>query len=498
VSHPWLAPWSFLSPRRWSSSGGKRDRAAAALRRAAATIEPLEVRQLLAAQLTVTDSFAIFNDRLITLPTTIVGRTSAPQTFTLSNSGDAPLNISNFTSTNQADFNTTIQDNQGTQINGNTFAIAPGEVARVFVRFDPDVGGARTTNLTFTSDDPAEAAVVLTATGVSIAIPIEPSDLSAVGVSPNQIDLTWTDNSVNEDGFNVYRSDSSTGPFRLKARVAAGETSYSYTNLAPGTQLFFRVTAFNTAGESIPDTDNTATSLDAGSTLPTALDLGKLTGTAHIADSVGDGDGIDVFRFSMARDGRIIGFLTNNSDDIDIYLVSSVGSIRIIDQSIGEEDSDELVRKDVPAGDYFIKVIRGSTNVNSDYALDLSADYARNTRSSARTTALNGIVGNRAFNESVGKDDPDDYYVFDLTGRHRLDITVSNLEGDTDVYLLDSTGTVLTQSDGAGTAQERINRVVGQGRYYVRVVPGEENSPMLNYRIVLDANYPLTAPSTLT
>jgi len=72
--------------------------------------------------------------------------------------------------------------------------------------------------------------------------PDAPSDLVALAVSGSQIDLTWTDNSGNEDGFRVYRDNVEVGTSTI--------ASYSDTGLSPLTTYCYKVTAYNAGSES--------------------------------------------------------------------------------------------------------------------------------------------------------------------------------------------------------------------------------------------------------
>lgn len=62
--------------------------------------------------------------------------------------------------------------------------------------------------------------------------------------------IAWQDNSNNEDGFNIERATSASGPFTNIATVGANVTTHSNTNLAEATNFCFRVNAFNTGGVS--------------------------------------------------------------------------------------------------------------------------------------------------------------------------------------------------------------------------------------------------------
>ncbi|MEK6850838.1 MAG: hypothetical protein AABX85_04655, partial [Nanoarchaeota archaeon] len=81
----------------------------------------------------------------------------------------------------------------------------------------------------------------LAVTAISETIPNAPSNLVGAG-SSNQVQLTWTDNSNNEQGFRVYRNGS------LIATVTGN--SYSDNTVVAGAIYNYYVTAYNAAGES--------------------------------------------------------------------------------------------------------------------------------------------------------------------------------------------------------------------------------------------------------
>lgn len=64
--------------------------------------------------------------------------------------------------------------------------------------------------------------------------------------------LTWTDNSANEDGFNIERGTLPAGPFAALATVGANVVKYAdiIPNDPGNRQFCYRVRAFNTAGAS--------------------------------------------------------------------------------------------------------------------------------------------------------------------------------------------------------------------------------------------------------
>ena len=75
-------------------------------------------------------------------------------------------------------------------------------------------------------------------------LPVDPTNLTATPFSSSQINLTWMDNSNNEDGFRIERSPNGTN-FTQVASVGMNVTTYSDTGLAAATNYYYRVRAYN-------------------------------------------------------------------------------------------------------------------------------------------------------------------------------------------------------------------------------------------------------------
>lgn len=86
--------------------------------------------------------------------------------------------------------------------------------------------------------------------------PSAPSSLSAVRDSAYQASLSWTDNSGNENGFNIYRGTSS-GSYTKIGSVGSNTTTYTDTT-AKGDKYYYVVTSYNKAGDSDNSNEDTA------------------------------------------------------------------------------------------------------------------------------------------------------------------------------------------------------------------------------------------------
>lgn len=90
---------------------------------------------------------------------------------------------------------------------------------------------------------------LMTVPANTLAAPAAPTTLKATAVSGTRVDLSWTDRSNNELGFDLERStDGAT--YYLADTVGAGDVNYSDLTVQPGHTYFYRVRAYNPGGSS--------------------------------------------------------------------------------------------------------------------------------------------------------------------------------------------------------------------------------------------------------
>jgi len=100
-------------------------------------------------------------------------------------------------------------------------------------------------------------------TGVVTTIPAAPSSLTATAISASQINLSWSDNSNNEDGFRIERKIGAAGTYSQIVTVGAGVTTYQNTGLTEATSYYYRIRSYNAAGNSSYSVEVNATTPDA-------------------------------------------------------------------------------------------------------------------------------------------------------------------------------------------------------------------------------------------
>ena len=84
---------------------------------------------------------------------------------------------------------------------------------------------------------------------ITVSNPSNPSNLKLTIMSSSQVDLSWTDNVTNEQGFIIEKKIGG-GAYVQIATVPANTTSYSDKTLTPGNTYSYRVCAYNSLNNS--------------------------------------------------------------------------------------------------------------------------------------------------------------------------------------------------------------------------------------------------------
>jgi hypothetical protein len=203
------------------------------------------------------------NYSLVAVATDNQGRssTSAAVNVSVSSGGNAvptvtitsPANNSTFNAPATITINANASDRDGTVakvdfLNNGTLLGTDTTAAYSFVW--NNVGGGNY-SLTARATDNTGAATTSSPINITVVTvpPAAPSNLTTSTVSGSRIDLAWNDNSNNESGFKIEQSVNNVN-FTQVATVAAGVRTYGAAGLTELTTYYFRVRAYNSAGNS--------------------------------------------------------------------------------------------------------------------------------------------------------------------------------------------------------------------------------------------------------
>lgn len=161
----------------------------------------------------------------------------------------------------------------------------------------------------------------------SSSVPAAPTSPTATAQSSSSIQITWTDASNNETGFEVERSLTSGSGFALVTTTAANATSFTNTGLTASTTYYYRIRAVNASGQSAYTSQVTATTLVAPPAAPTGL-TASATSTSSITlnwtDASSNETGFDVERSTTSGSGFSV--VTTTAANATSYVDPSLSS----------------------------------------------------------------------------------------------------------------------------------------------------------------------------
>jgi hypothetical protein len=166
----------------------------------------------------------------LSFASTAVGSSSASQTVTLSNTGNAAVTIS------QLNFSGAPFSITGLSLPLN---LAAGQITNFSVLFAPLTTGTLS----------GSASVISTATNSPTTITLSGVATQAVSHS---VSLTWIDTSTNLAGFNVYRGATTGGPYSKITSSLVPTAAYTDTSVQSGTTYYYVSTAVDTTGAESP------------------------------------------------------------------------------------------------------------------------------------------------------------------------------------------------------------------------------------------------------
>ncbi len=154
-----------------------------------------------------------------------------------------------------------------------------------------------------------------------VTAPAAPSGLTATTASSTTINLSWTDNSDNEEGFRIERGTDGT-TFTGIGTTAANTAIYSDTDCNASTKYYYRVRAYNSAGNSTYSNTATATTQAPPVTAPappTGLVISSSTSTTITLSWTDNSGNEDGFKIEKSNDGTTFSQLGTVSANITIY-----------------------------------------------------------------------------------------------------------------------------------------------------------------------------------
>lgn len=132
-----------------------------------------------------------------------------------------------------------------------------------------------------------------------------PTSTLAHSPTTTTMEVSWSDLSSNEDGFNVERATSTNGVYLTVATTTANTVSFSDSGLSPGQQYCYRVRAYNTGGYSAYSNSDCETTSSTTPIAPSALSTTSSAKAVGLSwtDNSSDESGFQVERSTNSSSG---------------------------------------------------------------------------------------------------------------------------------------------------------------------------------------------------
>ncbi len=316
------------------------------------------------------------------------------------------------------------------------------------------------------------------------APPTVPAKLAA-SVNGNAVTFSWKASTDALSGISQYEyqiDDNNDFPSLTKSGTAAG-TSVNTSDLAAGTDYFWRVRAQDNAGNYSAWSKSASFFVAPEDTAANDYKTAKNI-SAGVDSWVGYGDAADCYKLTLTSAGMLTLSLTGLSGNADLSLLSAAG--KVLKTSANKDIASEAINDlALLGGDYYIKVTLAKGVTSADYTLSNKVDYfpgdnAGNTPDKANDIGEleDGVVVECS--DWTGFGDPADYYRLTLTNAGTLSQNLTGLFGDANLTLLNSAGKVLKTSANKKTADEAITTPLLAGDYLVKVAPADGGKSIVN------------------
>ncbi|MCV6605587.1 MAG: fibronectin type III domain-containing protein [Porticoccaceae bacterium] len=143
--------------------------------------------------------------------------------------------------------------------------------------------------------DSAASNVATITLSSAASVPDAPSRLGAAQGAGSNVDLSWTDNSDDEDNFRIERREGG-GSFSTLATASANSTSFTDTTSQPGTDYSYRVIAVNSSGDSAASNEVNISLPDLAPSAPSGLSTSQGSGANVSLSWTDNSDNEDNFR----------------------------------------------------------------------------------------------------------------------------------------------------------------------------------------------------------
>lgn len=295
--------------------------------------------------------------------------------------------------------------------------------------------------------------------------------VGAIGTLMSTVNQPWTPPMNGQDG--IIDLLCSNSRISLGGLCYSGETKMLDNGTSSDLLTFNTWTVFGDpsiqilpSGSTPPSTTDT---YEPNDTTAQAYQINLATAYNSYIASASD---VDYYKFSTTQAGTIKLNLTNLPADYNVYLYDSSGAQ--VGKSENSSTTAESITYNGTAGTYYAKIIGNNGAYNTSTGYSLKVDFTPTTvvdpyEPNDTTSQAYAIAMDTTYSSFIYSSTDVDYYKVTLNTAKSLTINLTNLPGDYDLYLYNSSGKVVAKSEKGSTTAEAITYSAAAGTYYIKV-----------------------------
>jgi hypothetical protein len=221
--------------------------------------------------------------------------------------------------------------------------------------------------------------------------------------------------------------------------------------------------------------------VDPGNTPGAAYQVGSLnsftspTSELLFGGELSASDAVDYYRFSVDRPTMVYGLvnIVLGNSALDLSIQDSSGTTTLVSSQVLVNEYSATARILNP-GTYLLRIAQPNGGTSTRYLLDLGRTTPLPVESSGNTVvaaplSLTERPSRGVIQDRVDSSNAFDFYALDLDSPGTFSATLSGLGQDVDLFLYDSSGTVVASSNLSGTRDEFLSAPLQPGVYLLGV-----------------------------
>lgn len=237
--------------------------------------------------------------------------------------------------------------------------------------------------------------------------PVSPTGLVATAISPYTVELNWTDNSNDEDVFEIYRSTNNNQNFLLLDEVTPNVTTYVDEGLFSNVTYFYQIQAKNEGG-STPSNEASVSTLNNIPQLTGASNVNMRFDTEYYINLSATDEDLSALTFSV-QNLPIFGELTDYGDGSALILLSPASTdlgtfenviVTVADPNGGQASSTITI----DVSDNFIPVLQpiGNLSLEENSTLEVNLSASDQNAEDVLSWEVIGLPSFATFTENIG------------------------------------------------------------------------------------------------